>query len=252
MRLAYFCYGVGLVRAVLYHKPGFRAFVSSIGAEIDDPVACQGYPPFTSAGPVMRTRGFFMEARNGDEVLGECHCEFWGGTLHITKMTGIFTGTPDPIELKDKETISAYATQKSIGLPPTDIVLLSRRWQDMHHLHVEARGLQLWDADGITDRHEAGRRRFTGWSVLSGGFADELSVALVAVASGPESGKTGILLWGKDGGICMSGKNIIPAAFVPSVDDVPLLVSDSVSVPPKIIFEGNPAKPRGRVRSTPR
>lgn len=249
MRLAYLTYGVGLARIVVYRKEDIRILISHVPPESEYPTVktLSEFPPYTLVSPPIKTRGFFLEAFDTQgKKHGQCHCEFQEGELQITGTSGMWEGTLAPTELTDKETVHAVKTRGSKGLASTNIVLISRKWKDLHHLNVGVEGMQEWSDEGLSPiESQSPRRRFTGWTTKSGGMADELSVALVAVTSGPLATRdegVRFLVWGPDG-ICMSGIDILPAVLVPEAQRFPKAVRVDVEWPPYLITGGRPTKP---------
>jgi len=243
MRLAYITYGVGHARLALYRDPkentAFTVRFADLKTGKETAAAFTSFAPMILAGPAMLRRNFALEAWKDNRQIGECYGEFIDG-LRLVEKTGYFEKVQQPRPLIEYETIEAAKSEESAGLSPTDIVLLSRKWSDDRQLHAKSPGLQWWDNDGLTEEQGGGARRFTGWSLERGAFCD-LHAAIVAVTSGPQQGKAGLLLWGDNGGIRVGGGlgETRSAAWLPSLDSVPQRVSKIITLPPYSVTQRN-------------
>jgi hypothetical protein len=219
MKLGYFCYGAGLARVVLYSSEIRNVIISFTGPEGQQGqvAVLKSFTPSIFVGPPMKQQSFSLEAWEDDGICGACRGEFTEG-LQLKDQSGVFVEL-SPIPLTSK-TISSPKIYDSPGLSPTSIALLSGiRKIDKGHIIVHAAGAQYWSDEGLVPlENNYGRRRITGLSLKHGAIDAELCCAPVAVASGPESGKTGLVVWCDNGYICIGGSlgDTRPAMFLPS------------------------------------
>jgi hypothetical protein len=205
-------------------------------------LVCEVKAPMITVGPALPACGFTLKAWQDNAEVGVCHGGFYEGSLILTERMGCFAGL-FPYRLEDRETIEVKKSEDCTGISETEMVLLSREWKG-YQLIVGQKGVESWqvsewDNNGLKEKTWMGRRRVTGWSLLSGGRADMCSAALVALISGEHAGKTGWLLWGSDGGLNISGAlgDIAGALFLPGIESFPKKISDPksrryIGVPP--------------------
>lgn len=235
MRLGYFCYSWGsarLARIALYcDEPNVDVFTENLPFRL--------FSSKISVSPVLLQGSFSLEARRDNgTVIGTCQGDFIEGSLLLTERRGIFAGVR-AYEITERETLRAMPfTDESAGISLTDMVLLSRKWEG-YQLIVGERGVESWDVQWWDD-HEikektwSGRRRVTGHTMRYGGSAGECSAALVALTSGPHTGKAGWLLWGDDAGVAISGAlgDVTGAVWLPNLESFPGKCQDKIKLPP--------------------
>lgn len=232
MRLGYFCYASGgaqLARFVLYHsEQPIDVFFEGL--------KFTSFAPMISVGPVIsQAPHFTLVAQQHGQLVGICRGTFVDGSVLPTDCAGVFMGLL-VYELIERETIQAVPFGDCPGLPPTDIMLLSRKWEG-YQLIVGKKGVGDWDVEywdgeeGVCATHWVGRSRCTGWSTRYNGSAAPCSVALVAVLSGKDMGKAGWLLMGDEAGLQIGGAlgDITCGLWVPSLDDFPGRISNENS-----------------------
>ncbi len=249
MLLGYF-YSANLARLALYHSDK----TIDIILEYTDPVsgqcmvaACEAKAPMITVSPAFPRTSFVLKSWQNNAEVGVCRGDFHEGTLILTERTGVFSGL-SAHRLTERETVHVVESADCPGIAPTDMVVLSRKWEGWQLIvgqkGVESWDLEEWDSTGIKKKTWQGRRRITGWSMRYGGGASECSVALVALTSGEHAGKAGWLLWGGDGGLAISGAlgDIAGALFLPTIECFPGKISDPksrsfIGVPPMSITE---------------
>lgn len=240
MRLGYFCYESGsalLARFALYHSEPVDIFLEGLPF-----ISFTSAAPLISVGPVTsQAPHFALTARQHGDIVGVCEGTFIDGEVLLTECTGCFEGLR-AYRLTEQETVQAVPFEDSPGLPPTEIMLLSRKWEG-YQLTVGKKSVGDWDVEywdkDIYSQHWLGKRRVTGWTTRYNGASAECSVALVAVLSGKDMGKAGWLLWGDEAGLQIGGAlgDITSGIWVPSLDAFPSKISSVgsrwyIGVPP--------------------
>src|SRR5947207_2874249 len=141
MRLAYTTYGTGYARLVIYRSEKERtSFIVRFANPLtgsEDVASFTAFAPMIHVGPAMLHRDFTLESWKGNEKVGECQGAFVDG-LQLSDKSGYFEKAPHARPLVDRETISASRTHDGPGLQPTEIVLLSRKWEKIHQLVVHS------------------------------------------------------------------------------------------------------------------
>lgn len=237
MRLGYFCYTTGnteIARLALYHGEPVDIYLGETKFTL--------FAPMISVGPVMPQAPFTLVAKHHNERIGTCQGTFIDNKILLIESTGVFAGLL-VYALTEQETLRAIPFGNCPGLPSTNIILLSRKWEEYQLIvgkkGVEHLDVEYWDDDGIHAKHWIKRQRCTGWSTRYNGSSAECSAALVAVVSGRNNGKAGWLLMGGNVGLQIGGAPgvITGALWVPNLSDFPGKISDFdskgyIGVPP--------------------
>lgn len=240
MRLGYFCYRSGsvmLARFALYRgDPTIDVFFEGMQFTSFAPMIIVGPP-------CLSTRPFYFKAEQHGNVVGICQGEFLDGSVLFTERTGAFASL-SAYELTERETLRAKPLDGCTGLSSTNVVLLSKKWHG-YQLMVGKKDVDGWDVEywddeqGIYTKHWHGQRRCTGWSTRYNGSSGECNIALAAVISGTQTGRTGWLLMGDDAGLQIGGAygDVTGAIWVPGLGDFSGKLSDFnsrgyIGVPP--------------------
>ncbi|OLE51613.1 MAG: hypothetical protein AUG51_22170 [Acidobacteria bacterium 13_1_20CM_3_53_8] len=239
MRLTYATYGIGHALLTIYcNEKELTSFtIRFVNPETHrkDAASFTSYAPMIHVGPAMLCNDFALEAWQGGEKIGECRGAFLDG-VKLAEQTGYFEKVSQAAPLIDREMVSASRTNDGPGLQPTEIVLLSRKWEKIHqllvHSVVDGQRLEWWDNNGLVEEEGGGDRRISGWSESKKTPITELHCACVAILSGLQQGKTGYLLWGGDGGIKVSAEKTMGAAIAPSTHHIPKWLHTTIEKPP--------------------
>ena len=237
MRLGYFCYNTGLAqlaRLALYRsEPNIDVIFEGL--------PFRSFSPMIAVGPPMLPGSFSLNAMQHGNIVGKCEGTFLEGTVLLTGRTGVFAGVTAK-ELTERETAHAVPFDDSPGLSTSNLVLLSRKWEG-YLITLGEKGIGEWDVEywdnkkGIYTEKWLGKRRVRGWSTRYGGSAGECNAALVALISGPHTGKAGWLLRGDDAGLNIGGAlgDSTGALWLPNLESFPGKCGDKISLPPETI-----------------
>lgn len=183
----------------------------------------------------MQLRDVSLRANLDGEFQGEAYGCFVGGSLILTKKSGIFAKVEAHI-ITERETLRAFPFEDSTGLDSTQIALLSRKWSG-DQMRPYTADTYWWSNAGLRHMDAPGRRGITGFSLEEGGVVTTCHTALVTVTTGQYMGKTGWLAWGGNAGVAVSGGEgkITGAVWYPSFNSLPRKVQDVVLLPPESI-----------------
>lgn len=183
----------------------------------------------------MQLRDISLRAELDGEFQGEAHGCFVGGTLILTKRTGIFAKV-EAHAITERETLRVFKFEDCVGLDKTEIALLSRKWSG-DQMRPYGADTYWWSNAGLRHMDAPGRRGITGFSLEEGGVVTSCHTALVVVTTGQYTGKTGWLAWGGNAGVAVSGGDgkITGAVWYPSFNSLPRKVQDIVLLPPESI-----------------
>jgi hypothetical protein len=241
MRLGYFCYNAGLAqlaRLALYRdEPNIDVIFEGL--------PFRSFSPMIAVGPPMLPGPFSLNAMQHGNIAGKCEGTFRHGAVMLTERTGVFAGISAK-ELTERETAHALPYDDSPGLSSTSLVVLSRKWEGymitLGEKGVEEWNVEYWDSKkGIYTETWLGKRRTIGWSSRYSGSGGECNASLVALISGPYTGKAGWLLRGDDAGLNIGGAlgDTTGALWLPNLESFPGKCRDKIKLPPEAIAPTN-------------